>query len=193
MNDRPLSHIRVLDFGHDLAGQLVGMMLADLGAEVVRIDPPGGPRWKDPELTDLASLEEPDLKTVLAERFAVQPTSHWACRLSGTSAAVVPLGPLDATRDANRYLESEESADIRLNTFSAVRHDLHPVGRWVDLAAPNAVRPERAEITIPGPAPEYGAHTREILAEPGFGDEEADALIATGNAGELWSERYLPE
>ena len=31
MPDRPLSHIRVLDFGHYLAGPMVGMMLADLG------------------------------------------------------------------------------------------------------------------------------------------------------------------
>ena len=45
MTIRPLSHIRVLDFGHYLAGPMVGMMLADLGAEVIRIDPPGGPRW----------------------------------------------------------------------------------------------------------------------------------------------------
>ena len=45
--DRPLSHIRVLDLGHYLAGPLVGMIFADLGAEVIRIDPPGGPRWRD--------------------------------------------------------------------------------------------------------------------------------------------------
>ncbi|WP_421981189.1 CoA transferase [Roseibium sp.] len=146
-----------------------------------------------PELADLAGLDEAGLETALAERFAVQPSSHWAQRISGTSAAVVPLGSLHATRDANLYLESEGTPDIRVNTFSAVRHDLHPMGRWVDLVAPNAVRPERAEITIPGPAPKYGTHTREILAGLGFDDEEIDALIATGHAGELWSERYLPE
>src|SRR6056297_1623090 len=48
MTPRPLSHIRVLDFGHYIAGPLVGMMLADLGADVIRVDPPGGPRWRDP-------------------------------------------------------------------------------------------------------------------------------------------------
>jgi crotonobetainyl-CoA:carnitine CoA-transferase CaiB-like acyl-CoA transferase len=36
----------VLDFGQYLAAPLVAMMLADLGAEVTRIDPPGGPQWK---------------------------------------------------------------------------------------------------------------------------------------------------
>ena len=47
-SNRPLSHLRVLDFGQYFAGPLVGMMLADLGAEVIRIDPPGGPRLDTP-------------------------------------------------------------------------------------------------------------------------------------------------
>ena len=47
-SNRQLSHIRVLDFGQYFAGPLVGMMLADLGAEVIRIDPPGGPRLDTP-------------------------------------------------------------------------------------------------------------------------------------------------
>ena len=63
---RPLSGIRVLDFGQFLAGPLVGMMLADMGAEVIRIDPPGGPRFKDPS-TDMLSRGKAsltvDLKT----------------------------------------------------------------------------------------------------------------------------------
>jgi len=54
MQNRPLSHIRVLDFGQYLAGPLVGMMLSDLGAEVIRIDPPGGPRWPDPAFDRLS-------------------------------------------------------------------------------------------------------------------------------------------
>lgn len=38
--------IRVIDFGQYLAGPLVAMLLADLGAYVIRVDPPGGPRWR---------------------------------------------------------------------------------------------------------------------------------------------------
>ena len=66
MHNRPLSHIRVLDFGHYLAGPLVGMMLADLGAEVIRIDPPGGPKWQDPAFDMLSRGKRAltlDLKT----------------------------------------------------------------------------------------------------------------------------------
>src|SRR5205823_3659462 len=43
-----LRGIQVIDFGQFLAGPLVSMMLADHGAEVVRVDPPGGPRWRHP-------------------------------------------------------------------------------------------------------------------------------------------------
>ena len=41
-----LHGLRVVDFGQYLAGPLVAMVLADLGADVVRVDPPGGPRWR---------------------------------------------------------------------------------------------------------------------------------------------------
>src|SRR5262245_48096215 len=43
-----LEGIRVLDFGQYIAGPLAGMLLADQGADVIRIDPPGGPMWDTP-------------------------------------------------------------------------------------------------------------------------------------------------
>jgi crotonobetainyl-CoA:carnitine CoA-transferase CaiB-like acyl-CoA transferase len=45
---RPLEGIRVLDFGQYIAGPLAAMLLADQGADVTHIDPPGGPRWSTP-------------------------------------------------------------------------------------------------------------------------------------------------
>jgi crotonobetainyl-CoA:carnitine CoA-transferase CaiB-like acyl-CoA transferase len=41
-----LDGVRVIDFGHYIAGPLAAVMLADEGAEVIHVDPPGGPRWK---------------------------------------------------------------------------------------------------------------------------------------------------
>ncbi|NVK27939.1 MAG: CoA transferase [Flavobacteriia bacterium] len=47
-NQLPLAGVRVADFGQQIAGPAVAMVLADLGATVVHIDPPGGPSWKHP-------------------------------------------------------------------------------------------------------------------------------------------------
>ena len=43
-----LAGLRVVDFGQWLAGPLLAAWLADAEAEVIRIDPPGGPRWQHP-------------------------------------------------------------------------------------------------------------------------------------------------
>ncbi len=44
----PLSGITVVDFGQYIAGPAVAMILGDLGASVVHIDPPAGPLWDSP-------------------------------------------------------------------------------------------------------------------------------------------------
>ena len=41
-----LDGIRVIDFGQYIAGPLAAVMLGDQGADVIHVDPPGGPRWK---------------------------------------------------------------------------------------------------------------------------------------------------
>ena len=42
----PLDGIRVLEFGHTILGPCCGMILADLGAEVIKIEPPEGERTR---------------------------------------------------------------------------------------------------------------------------------------------------
>lgn len=42
----PLAGIRVLDFGHTVMGPSCGLVLADLGADVIRVEPPGGDRTR---------------------------------------------------------------------------------------------------------------------------------------------------
>lgn len=44
----PFSGVKVIDFGQYIAGPAVAMILADLGATVIHIDPPNGPLWDSP-------------------------------------------------------------------------------------------------------------------------------------------------
>ena len=43
-----LDGVKVIDFGQYIAGPLTGMLLADQGADVIRVDPPSGPLWDTP-------------------------------------------------------------------------------------------------------------------------------------------------
>jgi crotonobetainyl-CoA:carnitine CoA-transferase CaiB-like acyl-CoA transferase len=43
-----LEGVRVIDFGQYIAGPMAAMLLGDQGADVIRVDPPGGPRWNTP-------------------------------------------------------------------------------------------------------------------------------------------------
>lgn len=147
-----------------------------------------------PELADLARLPETELAAALPNRFAAQPMANWQAALDRGTTAVMPLATLAGTRDDSLVVESTANEiDLARDTFRAIRHDRHPMGRWVDLVAPNAVRPQAARITIPSPARKYGADTRAVLHRLGYDDQEIDRMISARVAATCWSEKYLPE
>ena len=43
----PLAGIRVVEFTHMVMGPTCGMILADLGAEVIKVEPPGGDKTRN--------------------------------------------------------------------------------------------------------------------------------------------------
>lgn len=145
------------------------------------------------ELADLSKVPEDNLASALTERFARKTISYWSERLTDGSTTVVPLSSLAANRETSLQVESTGNIDLTQSTFRAIRHDQHPMGRWVDLVAPNAVRPESAAIRLPGAAPKPGTHTRTVLKRIGFAETDIDAMVAKGVAGDSWSSKYLPE
>jgi crotonobetainyl-CoA:carnitine CoA-transferase CaiB-like acyl-CoA transferase len=48
LSQLPLCGVNVIDFGQYIAGPAVAMILGDLGATVIHIDPPAGPLWDSP-------------------------------------------------------------------------------------------------------------------------------------------------
>ncbi|MCC7483415.1 MAG: CoA transferase [Burkholderiales bacterium] len=69
---RPLEGVRIIEVGHMLMGPYCGLLLADLGAEVIKIEPPGGdiaraisPHWVGPHNTYFASLNRNKRSAVL--------------------------------------------------------------------------------------------------------------------------------
>ena len=68
----------------------------------------------------------------------------------------------------------------------------HPVGSPVDNVSPAYVRFENAEIRLAVPMPKLGAHTREVLLQLGYSDQQVDAWESKGVAKESFHEAYLP-
>ena len=151
---------------------------------------------KEERLADLAALADvdvhstADLQADLAERFAAKPVGWWSERLRGLDLGAQPTDTMADVRE--RHLVAD-GGDVWGATMGFIRHHDHPSGRRVDLVAPNAVRASEAAIRVPPPAPKYGRHSREILAELGYGAAEIDDLLAAGIAGERWSDDYLPD
>ncbi len=130
MQNRPLSHVRVLDFGHFLAGPLVGMMLADLGAEVIRIDPPGGPKWKDPAFDMLSRGKRTltlDLKTADGRDTALDLVRRADVVIENFRPGVMErlgLGP-EALRQVNADIVS-----LSLPGFASTDPELAGLAAW---------------------------------------------------------------
>ena len=144
-------------------------------------------------LAGAGSLTGEALEAHLASCFSSRPVAHWVAALRAADVGAQPLDKMQAVRESHLTAESEGHPDLSGPTFAFIRHDRHPSGRWVDLVAPNAIRPTEASIRVPGPMPKPGTHSREILSELGYADKEIDAMIADGVVVEQWCDKYLPE
>jgi alpha-methylacyl-CoA racemase len=117
-----------------------------------------------PERSDPARW--PELRRVLAERFALRGRDEWLAVFAGTEACVTPVLTV-AEAGEHPHLDARGT---------------YVVDDGLVQPAP-APRFSRTAAKLPEPAPEPGRDTREALAEYGLSAPEIEALLADGAAG----------
>lgn len=149
--------------------------------------------------TGLAGVDftAPDalLAAQLQEIFLARPIEHWAAALEHVESFTVQrVEDVADLKTANTVCESSGSIPLGESTLLFVRHDEHPCGRWVDLAAPNAIRFRRSLVQIPSSAPRYGQHTRQVLKALDYSDRELVSLFSSAVIADSWTQdaSYLP-
>lgn len=146
-----LDGLRVLEVGSGLAGAMVGMLLAENGAEVVRVEPPGG----DPERARPGALVWHRAKesVVLDLRFA-RDRARFLSLAATADALVDTLRPGAAERlgigaDALRR-ESPRLVHLAISGFGS-RGPLRDVPGWEGMVAAASGRMAEQKGVRPGP------------------------------------------
>ena len=95
----PLARYRILEVGHMLAGPYCGMLLADLGAEVIKIEPPEGdlarrvsPHFVGPHNAYFSSLNR-SKKSVVIDLASPEGQKQLRALAAGSHALVTNLRP----------------------------------------------------------------------------------------------------
>jgi len=166
----PLAHLRVVDLT-DLRGALAGRILADLGADVVKVEPPGG---------DPGRLRPPFAGGVVAPDRSLP----FLFRNANKRGAVIDL---HETAGWRRFLELCERADILVENLGPTeerRHRLSPVE--VRARHPHLVHVAIADFGLSGPRAAWRLEPLPAFAASG-------ALYASGfpDRPPCWLPGYL--
>lgn len=108
------------------------------------------------------------LREALAELFRQRPTADWLGRLE---TAGVPAGPI-----LNITQMHQDPQTLARGMVQEVEHRI--AGKVKTIGHP--VRYSETPAEVRRPAPVYGEHTREVLVEHGYQEDEIDNLIASG-------------
>ena len=125
---------------------------------------------EDPRFADNAQrmAHRAELIAALEERFRQRPTADWLTRLE---AAGVPAGPVLTVLEMHQDPQA-------LARDMVVEVDHAKAGPVKTLGLPIKLSETPGGVTRA--APLYGQHSREVLAEYGYGAAEIEALIAEG-------------
>lgn len=139
--------------------------------------------------------DEETLGSALEARIKQQPAAAW---IDAFNAAGLGAHRVDSLIEiAEEYMHSGTTAELQQSwndgrSISWVRFEDHPVGGAVELAPPAYARLKNAPVQLLSPNPKQGYHTREILTEMGYGDEQIDGWLVDGVIKEELHRDYLP-
>jgi crotonobetainyl-CoA:carnitine CoA-transferase CaiB-like acyl-CoA transferase len=186
MSERPLSGFRVVDLA-DEKGELCGRMLADLGAEVLRVEPPGGARSRRlPPFAGGESLffayRNLGKQGVLLDLAKADERERLHAWLAGSDALIESFGPGGL---AARGLDPAELARRHPQLVVTSIHDFGASGPYRDWIASDAVLEAIGGMMFKAGVPE-----REPLIPPGaIASDVAGILAAYATLCAWWQRR----
>ncbi|MFJ1256430.1 CaiB/BaiF CoA transferase family protein [Cupriavidus sp. CuC1] len=131
----------------------------------------GKPEWLDDPRYRLNAdrmRHRDSLLPAIGEILSTQPSAHW---LAEFDRAGVPVGPVHSIGEALSHPQT-------LARGMVVEQDHAQAGPIKTLGLP--VQLSETPARYLRPAPRLGEHTRALLAEYGYGDEEIEAMLAAG-------------
>ncbi len=112
-----------------------------------------------------------ELASILGERFKTRPTAEWLGLLEEAGVPAGPVASIGEMLELPQTLARDMVVEVQHSKLGPVRTVGFPV------------KFSETPISIERGAPLLGEHTREVLAELGYTDEEIEELIGSGAAG----------
>lgn len=150
------------------------------------------PRFRLVEgLEDLPDVATEDRAAFLSSAFQTQAAAEWVRRLRAADIGVAICENIDALRAKNSR-ETDGQPGTENGSYSFSTYPDHPSGHEVTQLDPYAVRSTRGKIFALSPAEKFGASTRAVLQDLGYGDQAIEIMIKSGDLSDSWSAEYLP-
>ena len=161
----PLQGVKVVDFTEIIAGPLAGMLLADMGAEVIKVEPPWGEPWR------------------LTQSFSPTESRGFLAYNRGKRSLTLDLTSSDASQILSRLIPQ---ADVVLVNY---RPDV-AVKLGVDYATFSALNPrliycENTAFGRSGPDAERPGY--DIIIQAMSGLMAAEGKLLEGAPQHIWS------